>query len=250
MRSLLKLALPLMPHVVSSAIGEDLKWLGSTLGPARDWDVFASETLPAIGASLRPPHLRREAGQLKARATRMRGVRYATARDTAGSRRLTLLLLALGARFTALAGARPAAPGTQEAPAARDFAKEALDKYERRLNKRGKHLRHGTPVERHRARIAAKKLRYAAEFFAPLYSGARTKAYIAALAKLQAALGKLNDLATAQRLLEELGQSGKVSLAVARATGIVSGWIAASEAHEIARAAKAWRKFAKAKTFW
>ena len=177
----------------------------------------------------------------------MRGVRYAAARDAAGSRRLTRLLLARGARFTALTGALLAA---DEAPAAREFAKAALDKYQRRLNKRGKRLRHATPVERHRARIAAKRLRYAAEFFAPLYSAGRSKAYIAALAKLQAALGKLNDLATAERLLEELAQSGKVSLAVARATGIVSGWIAASEAHEIARAVKASRKFAKAKSFW
>ncbi len=233
-----------MPDGVSGAIDDDLKWLGSTLGPARDWDVFAAETLPAVSAGLRPPQLRREAGQLKARATRMRGLHYAAARDTAGSPRLTRLMLALGARFTALTGAGP------EAPAARDFAKAALDKYQRRLKKRAKLLRHGTPVQRHRARIAAKRLRYAAEFFAPLYSSGRTKAYLAALAKLQTTLGKLNDLATAERLLEELAQSGKVTLAVARATGIVSGWIAASEAHEIGRAVKACRKFAKAKSFW
>ena len=109
---------------------------------------------------------------------------------------------------------------------------------------------HASPVERHRARIAAKKLRYAAEFFTPLYSGGRSKAYLAKLAKLQTALGNLNDMATAQKLAEELAQRGKVSFAVARASGVVIGWAAGSEARQVAAAAKAWRKCAKVKPFW
>ncbi len=247
LRSLLKLAEPLMPQDGSASFDDDMTWLTTTLGPARDWDVLAGETLPAVSSTLHVPQLRREVGQLKARATRMRGVRYATARETAGSRRLTRALLALGARFAALT---VGGPGAAEASSARSFAQNALDKRERRLKKRAAHLRHASPAERHRARIAAKKLRYAAEFFAPLYSGARSKAYLAALAKLQTALGKLNDMATAQQLAEELARRGKVSLAVARAAGVVSGWAAASEAKEVAAAAKAWRKFAKIKSFW
>jgi triphosphatase len=247
LRSLLKLAEPLMPQDASASYDDDMTWLTTTLGPARDWDVFTAETLPAVSRTLHLPQLRREMGQLKARATRMRGVRYAAARETASSPRLTRLMLMLGARFAALSVGEPGAP---KAPSARSFAHDALDRRARRLKKRAGHLRRASPAERHRARIAAKKLRYAAEFFAPLYSGGPSKAYIAKLAKLQTALGNLNDMATAQRLAEELAQPGKVSFAVARAGGVVIGWAAGSEAKQVAAAAKAWRKFAKIKSFW
>ena len=52
---------------------------------------------------------------------------------------------------------------------------------------------------RHRVRVAAKKLRYAAEFFAPLFRHAGAKAYVDALSKLQGTLGHLNDMAAAAR---------------------------------------------------
>jgi CHAD domain-containing protein len=53
-------------------------------------------------------------------------------------------------------------------------------------------------------RIACKKLRYSTELFASLYAANRTKDYLAALAKLQDILGKMNDIAVARRLLDEL----------------------------------------------
>lgn len=247
LRSLLKLAEALMPKDASASFDDEMTWLATTLGPARDWDVFAGETLPAVSRTLPLPQLRREVGQLKARATRMRGVRYAAAKETAGSSRLTRLLLALGACFAGLTAGEPGAP---EPPSARSFAKGALETSERRLRKRARHLPHAGPAEQHRARIAAKKLRYVAEFFAPLYPRGRSKAYLTRLAGLQTALGTLNDMATAQLLVEELALRGKVSFAVARAGGVVSGWAAASQAKEVAAAAKAWRKFAKMKPFW
>ena len=247
LRSLLRLAEPLMPQDASASFDDEVTWLTTTLGPARDWDVFTAETLPAVSRTLHLPPLRREMGQLKARATRMRGVRYAAARETAASPRLSRLLLALGARFAALTVGEP---GAAEASSARSFAQNVLDQCARRLKKRAKHLRHASPVERHRARIAAKKLRYAAEFFESLFSGGRSKAHLAKLAKLQTALGNLNDMATAQKLAEELARRGKVSFAVARASGVVIGWAAGSEAGQVATAANAWRKFAKIKPFW
>ncbi|TMH06346.1 MAG: CHAD domain-containing protein [Betaproteobacteria bacterium] len=247
LRSLLKLAEPLTPQDAFASFDDEMTWLTNTLGPARDWDVFTTETLPAVSSTLHLPPLRRDMGQLKGRATRMRGVRCAAAKQTADSPRLTLLLLALGARFAALTVGEP---GAAAASSARSFAQGVLDQCARRLKKRAKRLLHASPVERHRARIAAKKLRYAAEFFTPLYSGGRSKAYLAKLAKLQTALGNLNDMATAQKLAEELAQRGKVSFAVARASGVVIGWAAGSEARQVAAAAKAWRKCAKVKPFW
>ncbi|AVR98084.1 hypothetical protein C9I28_22410 [Pseudoduganella armeniaca] len=59
---------------------------------------------------------------------------------------------------------------------------------------------------RHRVRIAAKKARYAAEFFQSVLPGRKTKRYIASLSHLQDRLGELNDLAVAEGLLAQLGE--------------------------------------------
>src|SRR5690606_8278466 len=40
---------------LAAPAAEDLKWLAAQLGPARDWDVFAGETLAAVGSAL-PDH--------------------------------------------------------------------------------------------------------------------------------------------------------------------------------------------------
>lgn len=53
-----------------------------------------------------------------------------------------------------------------------------------KLIKRGKRLAHGIPVERHRVRIAAKKARYATEFFHSLYLTKLVDRYIRRLSAL------------------------------------------------------------------
>ena len=53
LRSLLKLAALLMPPEKLEPIEEELRWVGAVLGPARDYDVFAAETLPAIAVHFR-----------------------------------------------------------------------------------------------------------------------------------------------------------------------------------------------------
>nr|WP_280952247.1 CHAD domain-containing protein [Mesorhizobium sp. WSM3862] len=61
---------------------------------------------------------------------------------------------------------------------------------------------------RHKVRIAAKKLRYAAGFFEPLYNGKteakRHRRFIEAMKGLQDHLGSLNDIATAPDMLAAL----------------------------------------------
>ena len=81
---------------------------------------------------------------------------------------------------------------------------------QQRLLKRGRKLKGASPEQRHRVRIAAKRARYAAEFFASLYPARRVRPYVAALMALQRGLGSLNDGDVALRLLDDLseGQDG------------------------------------------
>lgn len=81
------------------------------------------------------------------------------------------------------------------------FARSVLSRRRRKLRKYSGRLSELSDAERHRLRIAAKKLRYATEFFASLYQGrsvAKDRRAIAkALAELQDNLGELNDIAVA-----------------------------------------------------
>src|SRR5204863_4189054 len=79
------------------------------------------------------------------------------------------------------------------------FAAEVLDHRRHRLRRAGRALRGQDADSRHRARIEAKKLRYAAEFFENAFpdAGKRRRRFVEALKALQDELGALNDIAVA-----------------------------------------------------
>jgi inorganic triphosphatase YgiF len=242
MRSLLKLDTRTECAGEIALLDHGLAELGKVFGPARDWDVFTAGMLGTIAANLDDVQQRRAFRRLRLRAARRRSLYQSAARSEAGSQRFTCLLLALG-RFRA--GLELA---VTDLPA-QALARDELRRSERRLSKRGKRLRHADAAGRHRVRVAAKRLRYTAEFFAPLFRHAGAGDYIDALADLQSALGSLNDMATAGRLLGELITTGS-DVELAHAAGIVRGWAAAMSARELERLPKSWRRFTKASPFW
>jgi inorganic triphosphatase YgiF len=244
LRSLLKLVALIAPAESIAPLEQELRWLGSILGPARDWDVFALETLPKASAEFRG---QREVARLRARVARRRRRLTSAAREAIASPRFQRLLLALGAYFATLARA----PVPASVPAlARDWIEPVLQRRHDKLSRRARHIHRIGAADRHRARVAAKKLRYAAEFFAPLFAGKRAEAYIAALSKLQSVLGRLNDLEVAGKLLDELAPRKEGAPGAANTTGIVRGWLAASVAPELKRLREARRAFGKCEPFW
>jgi inorganic triphosphatase YgiF len=241
LRSLLKLTAAVAPAERVEALNAELAWLGSQLGPARDHDVFALETLPKAAAQFRgePGMIR-----LRARAAARRRRIGKTAREAAASSRLQKLLIDLGAFFATLG------PGNDTLPPARDWARPLLAKRHDKLRKRARHAHRLGPEERHKARVAAKRLRYVAEFFASLFPGKRAEPYLAALSKLQSALGRLNDHNVARRLIDEIAPRDDSVAGVAHAGGVVRGWLAASEAAELKRLRDVQRAFRKHPPFW
>jgi inorganic triphosphatase YgiF len=238
-------------------LAAELRWLGGALGPARDWDVFLTETLPPLARQFRGA-----AGlaSFRARAAQTRRAHNAAAREAVASQRYTALLLALGEAFARddlplfVRAAGPAAAGEGERPPGFDapvgaFAAFVLERRDRRVRKRGRDVPEAPPEERHRVRIAAKKLRYAAEFFKALYPAKRVARYVKALEDLQDILGALNDAAVVDRLLAEVAAGGGRPTAQG-IDGLVRGWVAAVAQHELARFRRAWREFADAKPFW
>ena len=130
------------------------------------------------------------------------------------------------------------------------MARAALDRLSRKLRKAGRHMAVLDPPVRHRARIKAKKLRYAAEFFAETFgrhAKKRRAKFIASLAKLQDALGDLNDLTIAHRtLLKIAGEDAALAFRSERAVDKRDR----DEAHLLRMAVSAYKDWRRGKTFW
>jgi CHAD domain-containing protein len=131
------------------------------------------------------------------------------------------------------------------------LAENILEKTHRKLKKHGQGLAVMNAEERHQLRIRVKKVRYAGEFFATLFSRRKSQAYLHALRALQDDLGRLHDLEVARGLIASLGTGDRErDPRIARAGGLVIGWHTHSSSAREEALAKHWRAFMKAKPFW
>lgn len=220
-------------------LAQELDWLVEQLGPARDWDVLAGTTLPALGADV--PSDIDLAGVRHASQARSRE-QHAIAAEAVATPRYTQLVLRL-TRWVLSCGWRETMSlqdWNRLAGPVKPFAHDMLVDGRRRLHKRGRKLAGATAHERHRVRIAAKKARYTSEFFASLFPARRLRAYMRGLAALQDVLGAINDAAVADRLLVEL-QGRHTGLCAS--TGYLRGYLGARLSLDDGKLRKAWRKF-------
>lgn len=249
LRALLSLARKAFAAARIEPLRAELRWLAQSLGHARDLDVFAGETLPLLRDAARTGSEHELDGaldELAARAQARRTEARAHARAAVASPRFVRLVLAAAALAAAPAADRGdsrAHPGRLRRPA-KAVAKRLQKRRHAALLALGHDLAHAAPEARHAARLAAKKLRYATEFFAPLFGRRRTRDYLKALAALQEELGAWNDAAVAARIAAEL--AGARSPAAAA----FAGWAAARGSERADALADAWQRFVAARPFW
>ena len=142
-----------------------------------------------------------------------------------------------------------------EAPATQ-LAERMLDHRLAQAKKRARRLEKLSDTKRHQLRIGLKKLRYTAEFFAPLYEHDSVAHFVKRLSGMQDVLGALQDVVVARTTLERLVEidDGGMSLvpqtSLSFAAGMVYGWHLECAAHTWENAVKRWKKFAKTETFW
>ena len=252
----------LEPKAVAYLKGE-LRWMQRELGPARDWDVFLTETLPPVRAAL-PEESGFDALASTAQAARRRAYERATGVITDARFVRFLLQLNLWLEEDLLLvppagrwdGSGPG--GARPDPAAepiRAFAGRVLQRCDKKLRRTGRRLDRLGTEELHQLRIEAKKTRYAIEFFRALYEERAVKKTLKALVAIQDSLGAMNDLATCQSLLKDL----RVSAALGddfnkplteRAVGLISGWQAAMLGHRTDDFGAVWAGYKKTKPFW
>lgn len=247
LRSLLDLFAPLLPEALLADILPELRWLNGPLGRRRDLDVFAEETLQPLSAALPDARAlrhvdlvlttRREAAQ-KALLSLLHSARFAQLR-------LSLDLLACTDAAALLETLSPAQRLLAEQPAPA-YAAGLLQHRRRRLRKLGRRLPDLSVPDLHRLRIRAKKLRYAVEFFRPLFGRKAAKQQVLALARLQDCLGALNDAAVGAALVEDVAGGGDEDVAAAA----IAGWFAARQHQQLAQLPAAWKAYAAQKSFW
>ena len=228
------------------ALRAEAKWLAQNLSAARDWDIFQGATLPTIAKAC-PQVTGFDA--LEEAAEKRRAAAYDKVRMVLTDRRASSFLIVLGGWIEARGWRDDFAPQglAQLTEPAVNFARRMLSEQYAKVLKRGRHLKSLDAGERHRLRLAVKKLRYVGEFLLPLYGQRKTtRRFSHRLAELQEELGCYNDMAVTASLLAGLGAESARNGAAAA----IAGWQAHAMVNVEPRLRDTWSEFAGIKLPW
>ena len=217
------------------ALSDEAKWTAGELGPSRDLHVFLKETAPDAEAPTQRIGKRMARERLRRARMALSGPRF-EAFD--------------GRLETFVRGAPPARAGTLTR-----FGSDALSLRHDKVGKAGHKIDHLEARDLHKLRIAVKKLRYAATFLrqvfdAPGFDKAAAKAYIEATARLQGALGTLNDRVVAAQIIADIAQAARPSEKAEKPLERLAKKLEAGSKRDRNRVARAWKAFRKAEPFW
>ena len=202
-----------------------------SLNPARDWDVFLYQTLPGID-NVDAAGLQR----IRHAATAARRQAQTMLNQPA----MTEMILDIGRGLMASPNSPPSSPD------ARAWSQALLEQRWQSLHKRCRHFFSLNAEDRHIARIAAKKMRYLSEAFAPLH-GKPAHDFIAALSALQDDLGKENDHHIGIQLLRTVP---KQSATLGFELGRMSGILEAETTRHHKQSSQGWQQLSDTKKFW
>jgi CHAD domain-containing protein len=256
-------------HVAFSAFGEEFrtpalmelkvrtKAFADAIAPARDLDVFIEELFAPMAERLGHDESFKI---LRARAEAERRKAWDEAVAHIASREFAVFQddAAAAAEARSWLGGPNIAVDLKARLAVRAAVKSAaariMDEQLMRARKRGRRLKSLEQREFHRSRIALKRLRYAAEFYAPLYKKKAVKRYLGRLKKLQDLLGRVNDVAQVRavlaRLLGDEPALAHVQADLCFTAGLINGWHRARAEKLIKKALSRWDKFKRQEPFW
>ena len=254
---------------VEAALKPSLAELKDVLAPARDWDVFLSETVDPLAGSLDAADA--VAGWLKQAAVSRRDAAYAALTEWlqgAAYRDLAWQLVGLGlgegwrvaetappAELMAEPEATPVPAPSAEA-AAHHIGPYTLRCLEHRWKKTARPTRELAEMpapELHGLRIKCKKLRYQAEMFQDVVPGKSGRRLIKRLASAQETMGLLNDGVVATELVSSLRPAGQDEVSdrmlAAEAIGLIRGYGIGHSRDSREAVMQAWRKLVRHNPF-
>ena len=231
----------ILPYDKRKAFNGEFRWFQQRLAPARDWQVFLSETLPKIAAAA--PEQEETIKRLRriARAERRRAVGDATA--YLESRRYARLLLQFERWIASLekeigseAFSQPVKP----------FAKSVLRRTWRYFLEDTRPLSRLPDEDLHEIRKRGKKTRYATQFFNSLWSGPEVPPFMKLMGRFQDSLGKTNDAIVARHILAAV-KPGRLDPSVIH---LVQEWSQARVRRCFRTAQPQWRRLGRIAPFW
>ncbi len=241
LRSAFSILGPALACPAMEALGPAVRDLAARLGGARDWDVFIDGTGRRIADAF--PDDRR-VRTLLAMTRRRRLEAYSGLRQFLDGPEFRALTVALGC----LAALRPWETPENAAAMQSDtaiFAAATLSRRLKRARRDGRGIATLSVPALHELRKDCKRLRYAAEFFRPLFAEKPARRFLQRLAAVQEELGLLNDGAAAAALMGQLGRAER-----GYAAGLVGGFVAAGNRQNRKRIEAAWRGFRAQPPFW
>ncbi len=245
MRSALTLFRPAIPRKITTPLAKEMRWAAHQLDHARDLDVYIEENFLKNGGKQR----RGEKQMLKI-ASQDREKTYQQVRDfitgkrfTAFERQVSYWLEAKDWRSQLANKQRNTLKGRIT-----PFAAQVLEQHRAQVLEDGKDIRRLDADALHQLRIDCKKLRYATEFFDPLY-GKSMIAFTQHLKGLQDMLGTLHDSAVMKGLQKNL-LKGHKNPNMKYFTGKLEGQRSKDAKKLIATLEQRWKTFSKTKPPW
>lgn len=214
LRAALRLFRAVLPPSFEEQLLPSMRRPMAALGAARDLDVLVAEIVAPVISAL-PDESRLSA--LAARVAQRRHSARQQAISLLRDREYGRLLLLLMRRLNELPDSESEAGGTALAA----FVTMRLKRQRRDVVRRAESARKDAPIRLHATRIAAKRMRYALEFLAPLLAPRRTARLIGHMTQLQDKLGQLNDLANAGALLMDCAGD---DAGLREAVSLIGGW--------------------------
>jgi CHAD domain-containing protein len=241
LRSALRTYRDLFDRAVTDPVRDELRWLGQTLGEARDREVMRDRLLAVIREH--PPEL--VIGPVAARLETELGGGYRehhrAAIEEMSSPRYFALLDALEKLYV----------DPPYTPIASDPASDVLPGLARKTWRRVRRLAEtaeatGQDSDLHEVRKAAKQARYAGESLTSVY-GADAKAYAAAMEQVQEVLGEHQDAVVTREALRDMGVRAHLASENAFTYGLLAGLEEARARSARETYASAWAKASKRK---
>jgi inorganic triphosphatase YgiF len=225
--------------------------LASEFGRTRELDVFALELLPPVEES---PSDGLDLAALRLRLETLRQRSWDDATALVRTEAFTGFLIDLAACIENRSWREHADAGSQaefDRPAI-ELARKMLSERQRKAQKRARRLARLDVEQRHRLRIALKKLRYATEFFASLFPAKEVSGYLKQLSKTQDVFGSLNDVSTVQHVLHRVVEEGGTVLVpgLRESAAYAAGWHKSRVDPIWQKAQKRHKRLAKAEPFW
>jgi CHAD domain-containing protein len=229
------------------------KAFSEAIAPARDLDVFAEELLPPVVKGIGDNSV---FALLRERLDHAREDAWDRAVESVSSVEFAVLLddVAVAAQSRAWTSGDDLKNRLAVRAPVKSVAARLLDEYLIKARKRGRHIKGLEQRDCHRLRISLKKLRYATEFYGPLFKKKKVKRYTKSIKELQDLLGALNDAGQVRATLSQLTggdmPGARVQADLFFASGLVNGWHCARAMRLGKSAIKDWDKLRRAEPFW